>query len=61
MLPSDMFFLSSIIFIIFYFNRVVIFNSGPLSLIIIYVLTFNENLFLSHKNPLLLDSIAITY
>lgn len=61
MAPLDMFFFPNIIFIIFYFNRVVIFNSSPLSLIIIYVLTFNENFFLSHRNPLLLDSIAIIY
>lgn len=61
MLPLDMFFFSNIIFIILYFYRVVIFNSNHLSLIIIYVLTFNENLFLSHKNPVLLDSIAIIY
>lgn len=38
----DMFFFSNIIFIIFYFNRVVIFNSSTSCLIIIYVLTCNE-------------------
>jgi hypothetical protein len=57
----DIFFFSTIIFIIFYFNRVGIFNSSTLSLIVIYVLPFDENLLLSQRNPLLLDSIAIIY